>query len=252
MNNFAYPQYWNTRYSEQIDGHEWLDEYNGEIRNALSSIVNGEMMIDEDIHFIAHENCANVNTIPFKSIDKCRVLIMGCGNSSLGEDMMKDGWTGGITNVDFSPVVIDQMKERYSKILNLEGDEAAANENGKASVKQKPNMSFICADVTKGLDFQDSSFDLIIHKGLLDAMTCHFMRNYDTKALMNECVRLLDKNGAMVCISSAKKENRLEYLEHEGWTGGICIKEVLTPQVYEQRDENLDAHDYYYIYTCLK
>ena len=229
--------------SQQTDGHEWLDEYHGEIRNTLSSIANGQMIIDENNHFIPHENNVYVTAIPFKPIDKCRVLILGCGNSRLGEDMIKDGWTGGITNVDFSSVVIEQMKERYKETFDSKDDTArdCSSENEKASVKQKPNMNFVCADVTKGLDFQDSSFDLIIHKGLLDAMACHFLRSYDTKALMNECVRLLDKNGAMVCISSSRKENRLEYLEHQGWTGGIWVKQAPKPQMDEQRDENEDA-----------
>lgn len=45
--------------------------------------------------------------------DKCRVLILGCGNSTFGADMYEAGWTGGKKNengarfvqVDFSPVV---------------------------------------------------------------------------------------------------------------------------------------------------
>ena len=37
----------------------------------------------------------------FPSKDLCRVLIVGCGNSRLGEDMMSDGWNGSlITNID--------------------------------------------------------------------------------------------------------------------------------------------------------
>lgn len=69
------------------------------------------------------------DTYPAK--EYCRVLIVGCGSSRLGEDMIKDGWgwmvetpepyknggersagVPGITNVDFSEIVIAQMEQR--------------------------------------------------------------------------------------------------------------------------------------------
>jgi hypothetical protein len=34
----------------------------------------------------------------FPSRENCRVLIVGCGNSALGEQMQRDGWTGPIVN----------------------------------------------------------------------------------------------------------------------------------------------------------
>ena len=43
---------------------------------------------------------------------QARVLNIGCGSSRLSEDMLRDGWTGGIVNVDFSNVVIDQLKAK--------------------------------------------------------------------------------------------------------------------------------------------
>lgn len=32
------------------------------------------------------------------SRERCRVLVLGCGNSTLGEQMQQDGWTGPIVN----------------------------------------------------------------------------------------------------------------------------------------------------------
>lgn len=40
------------------------------------------------------------------------ILMVGCGNSRLSEDMFDDGFTT-LTNIDVSRVVIDQMVARY-------------------------------------------------------------------------------------------------------------------------------------------
>ncbi|KAF8916177.1 hypothetical protein CPB85DRAFT_1273425 [Mucidula mucida] len=41
-----------------------------------------------------------------------RILMLGCGNSTLSQDMYDDGYRN-IVNVDYSAVVIDQMKQRH-------------------------------------------------------------------------------------------------------------------------------------------
>lgn len=40
------------------------------------------------------------------------ILMVGCGNSRLSEDMFDDGFTT-LTNIDVSRVVVDQMAARY-------------------------------------------------------------------------------------------------------------------------------------------
>lgn len=40
------------------------------------------------------------------------ILMVGCGNSRLSEDMFDDGFTT-LTNIDVSRVVIEQMIARY-------------------------------------------------------------------------------------------------------------------------------------------
>ena len=41
---------------------------------------------------------------PFLCYEDCRVLILGCGNSTFGEDMIRDGWKGPITNIDLASI----------------------------------------------------------------------------------------------------------------------------------------------------
>jgi 2-polyprenyl-3-methyl-5-hydroxy-6-metoxy-1,4-benzoquinol methylase len=46
-----------------------------------------------------------------------RILIIGCGNSSLGYDMYKEGFTN-IDNIDYADTVIERMKEKYKDSTN--------------------------------------------------------------------------------------------------------------------------------------
>lgn len=136
---------------------------------------------------------------PFPSWDKCRVLILGCGNSTFGEDMRQDGWEGPITNLDFSSVVVHQMEEKYRR----EGH-------------QPPPMSFVCADITEGLPFRDQSFDLIICKGTFDAILCCAGSMAKAKNVVKECSRVLTSgHGVLFLVTHGNPDSRIVFLEHE-------------------------------------
>ena len=49
-----------------------------------------------------------------------RMLVIGCGNSEISADLFDNGYTH-ITNIDFSPLVIEEMiaKNRYRYIKNV-------------------------------------------------------------------------------------------------------------------------------------
>ncbi|KAL8428936.1 hypothetical protein ACSSS7_006890 [Eimeria intestinalis] len=83
------------------------------------------------------------------------ILHVGCGNSSLPKELYDEGYQR-IVNVDFSPVVIEEMKARYS---------------------QFPSLEWRCLDV-RGRGLQEAflsspeagpPFDVILDKGFLDA-----------------------------------------------------------------------------------
>ncbi|RUS15305.1 S-adenosyl-L-methionine-dependent methyltransferase [Endogone sp. FLAS-F59071] len=84
--------------------------------------------------------------IPNKSV---RVLMLGCGNSTLSEDMYDDGYKN-ITNIDFSTVVIENMRTRCV---------------------DRPEMQWVEMDI-RDLKFDDNSFDIVIDKGTMDALMC--------------------------------------------------------------------------------
>jgi len=76
-----------------------------------------------------------------------RILMLGCGNSTLSEDMYDDGYKN-ITNIDFSPVIIERMSARNHS---------------------RPEMQWLVMDI-RDLTFEDETFDVVIDKGAMDAM----------------------------------------------------------------------------------
>ncbi|XP_055438212.1 eEF1A lysine and N-terminal methyltransferase isoform X3 [Bubalus kerabau] len=77
-----------------------------------------------------------------------KVLVVGCGNSELSEQLYDVGYQD-IVNIDISEVVIKQMKER--------------------NASRRPRMSFLKMDMTQ-MEFPDASFQVVLDKGTLDAV----------------------------------------------------------------------------------
>uniref|UniRef100_A0A8C4MRA0 eEF1A lysine and N-terminal methyltransferase n=1 Tax=Equus asinus asinus TaxID=83772 RepID=A0A8C4MRA0_EQUAS len=77
-----------------------------------------------------------------------KVLVIGCGNSELSEQLYDVGYED-IVNIDISEVVIKQMKER--------------------NASRRPQMSFLKMDMTQ-MEFPDASFQVVLDKGTLDAV----------------------------------------------------------------------------------
>lgn len=74
--------------------------------------------------------------------------VLGCGNSALAFDLYNDGFKN-IINIDYSPVVISNMKRRYKV---LEG------------------VQWVVMDALDMTEFPPASFDVVLEKGTLDAL----------------------------------------------------------------------------------
>ncbi|XP_070353371.1 eEF1A lysine and N-terminal methyltransferase isoform X2 [Equus asinus] len=146
-----------------------------------------------------------------------KVLVIGCGNSELSEQLYDVGYED-IVNIDISEVVIKQMKER--------------------NASRRPQMSFLKMDMTQ-MEFPDASFQVVLDKGTLDAV----LTDEEEKTLQQvdrmlaEVGRVLQVGGRYLCISLAQAhvlKKAVGHFSREGWM-------VRVHQVASSQDQVLEA-----------
>ncbi|KZT67367.1 S-adenosyl-L-methionine-dependent methyltransferase [Daedalea quercina L-15889] len=115
-------EYWDQRYTQESDdtSFDWFKSY-------------------ADVADILRE------LIPDKG---ARILMLGCGNSKLSEEMYDDGYKN-IVNTDYSGVVIEKMKHKHAEA--------------------RPEMEWHEMDI-RDLSLESGSFDVAVDKGTMDAM----------------------------------------------------------------------------------
>jgi SAM-dependent methyltransferase len=166
------------------------------------------------------KNSRSLTTSQFPSREDCNVLILGCGCSSFGADMIRDGWAGRIVNVDFSPIVIEQMKKKYNDEYYEELAKKRVTNSSTKGETTINKMEFICADLTDENEmeklFVDSSFDLILCKATLDAVLNTPTPMINARKLIRQCKRMLaDQHGILFVVTNGNPDNRLEYFEYD-------------------------------------
>ena len=152
---FQRKEYWEKFFTKRSVPFEWYGEYTD-----LCHVLH---------RYIKHSN---------------RVLMAGCGNSRLSEDLYDAGFMN-IDNVDISAVVIRQMTDRNKS--------------------KRPNMQFLQMDLLK-MNFADNSFDCVIDKGTLDAIMTDDTANTIEKVttMIAEIRRVLKNNGRYICVTLAQ------------------------------------------------
>ena len=115
------------------------------------------------------------------------ILIVGCGNSHLGEDMLKAKWRGPIIQVDVSSRICDAVSIRCAPHL------------------PSGNMQIVQDDATLLSAIADGKVKAVIDKGLLDALSC--ADEYDQ---VTDCLRaahrVLEPGGCFVTFSFSQPE----------------------------------------------
>lgn len=130
-----------------------------------------------------------------------KVLVVGCGNSELSEQMYDVGMCEDIVNIDINDTVIHQMQER--------------------SRSKRPKMSYLLMDVLQ-MDFPAAHFQVVLDKGTLDAiLTDEEEATLDkVHKMFGEISRVLQVGGRYLCVSLAQAhvlKKAVEYFFQEGW-----------------------------------
>ena len=137
------------------------------------------------------------------------ILIAGCGNSKLGEDMVEAKWQGPIIQVDVSGRLCDSMSIRCAPHLP----------NG--------NMQIVQDDATRLSAIAEGKVRAYIDKGLLDALFC--ADEYDQVIdCMRAAHRILAPGGTMITLSFSRPEFFLTRLlqRHDGYRLNIPWENV--------------------------
>uniref|UniRef100_A0A7S1UEF3 Methyltransferase type 11 domain-containing protein n=1 Tax=Phaeomonas parva TaxID=124430 RepID=A0A7S1UEF3_9STRA len=204
--NYGKANFWDDRYARSENAFEWYHPY-----PALAVLIGQFVNYDDTI------------------------LIMGCGNSTLPEDMYNDGYER-IVCVDLSRVVIDQQQEKYADLP----------------------IQWVQMNMCDSL-FENEQFDAVIDKACLDAIYCHELGEASAKAALQEVDRILKPEGVYFMVSRGLPEERLEVLEVEdvkekgylAWQ--VQVHAIAKPAVDVKYIPNLaDPTSVYYIYVCEK
>lgn len=164
--DYGSKEYWDNRYEADKGGKtfDWIgdyDRYKPFIEKAMADL----------------------------GLDKktARILDLGCGNAKLAEDMYDDGYRG-ITGLDISEVVIDEMKRR--------------------NAEKRPELTWVVGSAFE-LPFEDQSFDIVIDKSTTDAVSCDEDHRYSNLVRMSgQVTRVLPSDGKYLIFSGVRNMPR--------------------------------------------
>jgi len=156
--NYGTSKYWNDRYEhDSCTPFEWYQTF-----DSLQQFLHPSVLSPSN-------NPAKKSSVKFPAKDQSKILIVGCGSSRFGERMMQNGWIGGITNIDYSPVCIDHMMKRnnddgmYRKIqAKLNREKREENVKLQESRDEEPSLQ---ADDVKSEKKKESSAPPVRRQG---------------------------------------------------------------------------------------
>ena len=180
--------YWDGRYAaEDAQGYDWFKKY-ADISRYLE---------------LSLESCGG---------KEARILILGCGTSSLSAELYDRGYTK-ITSIDFSPTAIEACERLYAR--------------------DRPGTAWQVMDIRK-LDFDDATFDCAIDKGTMDAMLCYVGSPWDPpQDVVDSCAgeiaeaaRVLRPGGKFLMVSFRPSHFLRPRVQSEQWLQEPVIEQI--------------------------
>lgn len=153
------------------------------------------------------------------------ILIPGCGNSNLGASIYDQGYVN-ITNIDSSQVVISRCQDVYV---------------------DKTEMEYTVMDARNVDAIPGECFDLILDKGLFDALLCSTQNLSDIQLLLREMFRVLKPDGSYIIISHGGPDKRLHFIKQ---TIDVEVEVISIPK--KKVKEIVDEDEFHYMYICTK
>ncbi|KAL5708288.1 hypothetical protein ACHQM5_019098 [Ranunculus cassubicifolius] len=185
--NYSDSQYWDARYINEVGPFDWYQRYSS-LRPLVRKFVNLSSP----------------------------VLMVGCGNAVMSEDMVTDGYED-ITNVDISSVVITMMRRKYGHI---------------------PQLKYMQMDVRDMSSFQDDSFDSVIDKGTLDSLMCGTSAPLSATQMLGEVSRVLRPGGVYMLITYGDPKVRFPHLNREVYNWKVALYIIPRPNFDKGADSS--------------
>ena len=162
-----------------------------------------------------------------------RILLIGCGNSSLGYDLWKDGFTN-IDCMDYADSVIERMRKKY--------------ESDPEHERLQQQLRFTCMDMMN-MTYDPGSFDFVIDKATMDVILTDNKDPWNplphifekSSKTLNNCIRVLKPQGTFVSISFDQPHFRKKLLLSEEFENQWSF-----------RQKNIDHGLGYFMYILQK
>ena len=193
FSDYGSAQYWDSRYRDSRNPFDWY--------------FGWDKLAEKIGQFVKPSDSA---------------LVIGCGNAEMSFDMLKEGFPR-IVNIDISPSVIEQMKEKYAGEKRLEW------------------MVMDCADLSA---FRDGEFDLVIDKGTFDAIMCGQGSDDIIDRAMKENYRVLKNGGHFIIVTFGSPSQRFPAMRRTRLPWYVYPPIIMMPQ--NQGIET--SRDYIYIF----
>mmetsp|Transcript_110908 Transcript_110908/g.192289 ORF Transcript_110908/g.192289 Transcript_110908/m.192289 type:complete len:286 (+) Transcript_110908:111-968(+) len=192
--------YWSVRYSTTVnEPFDWYVRWE-QLKESLTSILDPEK--------------------------KPKILVLGCGTSTLSEEMYAEGFED-ITNVDSCQELVEALREKHQDKENMKYESFDARRLPQAFAEKKKQLEEERLAAEAGKEPEDKEegkeeekmeeekkeedflFDLVIDKACLDCIACAQDSKLEIHRLLLSVSRVLKPGtGIYVCISHAPPDLR--------------------------------------------
>ena len=207
--DFSSTEYWEEFYQKEEEEEEGQEETTSSLAAAAgvsrSSSSSSSSTLEKEVTATEWHSSISLDDIASMVPQNGRCLIIGCGNSLLPDVLLQrqnpPGPPKSLVLLDSSPTCLDQLRERYQDTTYSKID---------------TEIDYICGDVTRlskyfdiDNEYDDNDndndnnnrrggglFDIIIDKGLTDAILCGEGWDYLLEKVLYESSKILSKDGS--------------------------------------------------------